>query len=243
MRFSLFISLIVLVFFASWTIAADKIVFIGATVPLGAADAAVKTHLTALGFTVEDHAQTEKQPVDITGAAAVFIFESVTSSNITSAYKNAAIPVIMTEPAILDDMKFAPDGTFDSPAGQVVTIVDPSHPIAGGLKGDVKVATANGAIAACSGFKVDCVVVAKSAVNGSPCIVTFEKGIKDMDGNPIPARRVYTFIEADLALAVTNDGWALFERSVLWALGKLTSAAVDPDQKLSLTWGEVKAAK
>jgi len=95
----------------------------------------------------------------------------------------------------------------------------------------------------CSGFKVDGHVLANAKVVGFPCLVTFEKGINDMDGKALPARRVFAFAHSNLVPNMTKEGWQLLERSVLWALGKLNETPVDPTQKLSLTWGEAKAVK
>jgi len=241
MRLTLVIFLVFLFLFASLGMAADKIILIAGAVPLSAGDAAFKARLEKLGYTVEEHNQTEKQPVAITGAAGVYILESVGSANILNAYKTAAIPVLTTEAYILDDMKFAPDATFDVTAGTTVTIEDPASPIAGGLKGEVKIATVAGEICSCSGLAVQGKVIAKSGSSKFPCLVTFEKGMKDMDGTAIPANRVFVFAHSNLLPNLTNEGWGLIERSFLWAMGKLTGSPVAPVDKLSLTWGSIKS--
>ena len=240
MRLFLLTTLVLLVFLATFAMAADKIVLIGSTVPLGASDELIKTHLTTLGFTVEAHSQDEAQPVALTGAAGVFISESVGSALITSLYNKVAIPIINTEAYILDDWKVTPDTAFDVTAGTLVTILDPTNPIAGGLKGDVKISSADAAIGSCQNFKVDFKAVAKATASGFPCLATFEKGIKDMDGNPTPARRVFSFGQAVLIPTLTKEGWTLIENTVLWALGRLGTTAVEPTKKLSLTWGSIK---
>jgi hypothetical protein len=240
MRSSLLISLAVLFVFASWAIAADKVILIAGAIPLAAGDAAFKTHLEKLGYTVEEHNQTEKQPVSIVGAAAVYVLESISSANIANAYKTAAIPVITTEAYILDDMKFAPDATFDTTAGTTLTIEDATSPIAGGLKGEVKITTTAAEICSCSGMAVQGKVIAKAGTSKFPCLITFEKGMKDMDGTAIPARRVFAFAHTNLLPNLTNEGWGLIERSFLWAMGKLSETPVEPVDKLSITWGGIK---
>jgi hypothetical protein len=240
MRLFLFTTLVLLVFLATFAMAADKVVLIGATVPLGAADELLSTHLKALGFTVEAHAQDEVQPVSLTGAAGVFISESVGSALIAAFYNKVAIPVINTEAYILDDWKVTPDTAFDVTAGTLVTILDTTNAIAGGLKGDVKISTTDAAIGSCQNFKVDFKAVAKATAIGWTFLATFEKGIKDMDGIALPARRAYIGLQNALVPTLTKEGWTLMENTVLWALGRLGTTAVEPTKKLSLTWGSIK---
>ena len=62
-----------------------------------------------------------------------------------------------------------------------------------------------------------------------------------MDGKALPARRAYIGYQAALVPTLTDDGWTLLENTVLWALGRLGTTDVEPIQKLSTTWGEMKA--
>jgi hypothetical protein len=240
MRLFLLTTLVLLVFLATFAMAADKIVLIGTTVPLNAADELIKANLTALGFTVEAHAQDEAQPVALTGAAGVFISESVGSALIAAFYNKVAIPIVNTEAYILDDWKVTKETAFDVTAGSFVTILDPTNAIAGGLKGDVKISTADAAIGSCASFAVDFKAVAKATASGFTFLATFEKGVKDMDGIALPARRAYIGYQNVLVPTLTKDGWTLLGNTVLWALGRLGTTAVEPTKKLSLTWGSIK---
>jgi hypothetical protein len=237
----LLISLLLMLLFASWTIAADTIVMLGAAVPFAGADAELKAHVEALGFEVEEHSQDEAQPVDISGAAGVLIGEALGSSNITDAYKDAPIPVIITEAYVLDDMRFATDGTFNAAQDMALTIVDPAHPIAGGLSGNVDIASAAIDICSTSDIQGDVHVVANVLANGHTAIACYEEGANDMDGAPVPARRVFVFIHELITPLLNDAGWGLVERSVLWAMGALSETAVTPEAAVATTWGDLKA--
>ena len=99
MRTYLLVCLALTFVFTCSSIAADKIVIVGSSIPFGEADGALKTHMLSLGFEVEDHAQTEAQPVDISGADGVLICESISSGNIADAYKDAPITPQTDAPA------------------------------------------------------------------------------------------------------------------------------------------------
>jgi hypothetical protein len=217
---------------------AVKIIMISADEPPGAADQTLIDRVAALGFEVESHSQNEAQPVDIAGAVAVLIGEALGSGNITNAYKDVAIPVIITEAYVLDDMQFATDGTFNTSPDKSIVIVDASHPIAGGLTGEVEIASQEADICSTSDLQGEAEIIARTVVSGDVCLATYETGAKGMDGVPVPARRVFLFPHANLIPNLTDDGWGLVERSVLWALGVL--ATVNPQGAVTTTWGGLK---
>ncbi len=237
----LLVSLVLILLVASWTVAADTIVMLGAAVPFAGADAELKARVEALGYQVEEHSQDEAQPVDISGAAGVLIGEALSSGNITDAYKDAPIPVIITEAYVLDDMKFAAaDATFNAAQDMALTIVDPAHPIAGGLSGNVDIASAATEICSTSDIQGDVHVVANVLGNGHTAIACYEEGANDMDGAPVPARRVFVFIHELITPLLNDAGWGLVERSVLWAMGALSETAVTPEAAIATTWGDLK---
>ena len=238
-----FTFLILLLVFVSWSAFADKIIMISADEPPGAADQALIDRVVDLGFDVESHSQNEAQPVDISGAAAVLIGEALGSGNITNAYKDVTIPVIITEAYVLDDMQFATDGTFNTSPDKSIIIVDGRLPIAGGLTGEVQIASEEADICSTSDIQGDAHIIAQTVVSGDVCLATYEKGAIGMDGVAVPARRVFVFSHAVMIPLLTDDGWGLVERSVLWALGMLPvlpETSVNPAGRAATTWGRLK---
>lgn len=238
MRFTLFISITLLFLFTSWAIAAGKIVMVCAAVPLGVEDQLIADHIEKLGFKVEPHQHLEKHPVDLSGVDGVFIAESTSSVNITSAYKSATVPVINAETYTYDDMGFAPDGSFNSDPDDTLIIKDRNHPITKGFGEKVKIHTTPIAVMSCSDMKGDVHILATVAGNGNVAISFYEKGAKVMDGTTAPARRVNIFPHTTAITSLTDEAWKLIERSVLFGLGLMP---VNPKGALVETWGVLKA--
>ena len=241
MRRYIFTSLILVLIFASLPVAADTIIMISAAEPPGEADQAVIDHVAALGFDVESHSADEAQPVDVSGAVAVVIGEALGSGSITDAYKDTTIPVIITEAYILDDMQFASgDATFNSIPDNFIDIIDPSHPIAGGLSGQVQIASEAANICSSTEMQGATSVIATTVASGEICLAAYEVGSMGLDNVPVPARRVFTFHHEALIPLMNDDGWGLLERSVLWALDVL--APVTPEGAATATWGDLKTS-
>lgn len=242
MRQFLLTSLIFALIFASWPVAADTIIMISADEPPGAADQAVIDHIAALGFDVVSHASGEAQPVDVSGAVAVIIGEALGSGSITDAYKDTSIPVIITESYILDDMQFATgDAVFNATPDNFIDVVDPGHPIAGGFSGQVQIASEVADICSTTEAQGATSVIATTVAGGEICLAAYEVGAMGLDNVPVPARRVFTFHHAALIPFMNDDGWGFLERSVLWALDRLDSSAVTPEDAVAATWGDLKA--
>ena len=241
MRSFLFIFVVMTVIFTAWAMAGDnKIIMVASSAPVGGADLTVKTRFEAMGFEVEAHSENEAQPVNVEGAAVVWIAESVTSGNISDAYKNSPVPVVICETWVLDDMKFAPGGEpFSKNTDLSLVIADPRHAIAEGLNGEVKIVTGPGEILACSDLQGGVQTVATLA-NGDTCLAAYEAGAKIADGSKVPARRVLTFLHNSAISQLTEDGWTLIERSLLWALGEI-GMAVEPNESITAAWGAMKA--
>lgn len=241
MRKYIFTSLILMLIFASWPVAAEKIIMISADEPPGAADQALIDHVAALGFDVESHPQNEAQPVDTSGAVAVIIGEAISSGNIADAYKNTAIPVVITEAYVLDNMQLATDGTFNTTPDKSIIIIDSGHPIVSGFSGTVDIASEVADICSTSDILGEVNIIATTAIGGEVCLATYEKGAKAADNVPVPARRVFVFAHAVLIPFLNDAGWTIVENSVLWALGRLSGAAVTPEGAVAATWGDLKA--
>ena len=248
----LFTCLALLILSANWVIAAEgTIILISSGLP-GGNDATTITHLEGLGFEVEVHSEGEGQPVKTSGAAAVFIAESVTSGNVAGAYKDSPVPVVICESWLLDEMGFV-EGVWNAEGGGCpfvknpdlsVTIADANHPIAGGLSGNVDIVTGAGQILTCVVEELpENTDIVATIANGDAALSCCEKGTKYADGSVMPARRVISFLHDSAIPLLTDDGWTLIENSVLWAVGAIGSVggAVDPRETMTTTWAALKA--
>ena len=230
------VSLILLLLCSGLAIAADKLILIGKNDPINNNDILLRDHLIGLGLDVEYHTEPETHPVDINGAVGVFISESVTSGNIGPAY-DLPIPVIMSEPGLIDDMKM---GVGQDNAGATsIEIVDPNHPITEGFNGVVEVLTQPGVLEGASALEGEVQILAVLAGDpGMTMLFVYEKGAQ-MQGQTAPARRAFVFNEQNSNPLMNNDGWTIVERAVTWVLDAAVS--VDYEGTLATLWGALKS--
>ncbi len=236
MRSYVGVSLILLFLCSGLGIAADKLILIGKNDPINSNDQILMDHLVGLGLDVEYHSEPEQHPVDTNGAVGVFISESVTSTNIGPAY-DLPIPVIMSEPGLIDDMKM---GTGADNAGATsIEIVDPNHPITKGFNGVVTVLSQPGVMEGASELEGEVQILA--TLEGDPgmtMVFVYEKGAQ-MQGQEAPARRAFVFNEQYSNPLMNDDGWTIVERAVTWVLS--TEASVSYGGTLATSWGALKS--
>ena len=236
------LSIFVLLFAVGSVIAkGEKLVLVGSGEP-DPKDALLIEHLKEWGYVVEPHQHLAKHPVNLADIDLVFISESTSSGNILDAYKNSTVPVVNAETWTYDDMGFAADGTFNSDAGDDLTIVDTEHPITEGFKGDITVSKPAIALMTCSGFEGDVDILAVRADNDDlVAISVYEKGAKTIKGST-KAIHVNIWPHSTGWQQVTDDGWELIHRSILYALGQIPFD-IAPRDKLAVTWGQIKAVR
>lgn len=237
-----FLSIFVLLFAVGPVSAeGEKLVLVGSGKP-DPKDNLLIEYLEKWGYVVEPHEHGAKHPVNLAGIDVVFISESTSSANILDAYKDSAVPVVNAETWTYDDMGFAADGTFNSDAGDKLAIVDTEHPITEGFKGDITVSKPAAQLMTCSGFEGDVDILAVRADNDDlVAISVYEKGAKTMKGTT-KARHINIWPHSTAWAQVTDDGWELVYRSILYALGQIPSD-VHPQAKLAVTWGQIKTAR
>ena len=238
----LFLPMLMLLLLTSTALAkGEKLVLVGSGEP-DPKDNLLIENLEKWGYVVEPHQHLAKHPVNLAGIDLVFISESTSSANILDAYKNSAVPVVNAETWTYDDMGFAADGTFNSDAGDKLTIVDTEHPITEGFKGDITVSKPATQLMTCSGFEGDIDVLAVRADNDElVAISVYEKGAKTLKG-ATKAIHVNIWPHSTAWQQVTADGWELIHRSILYGLGQIPFD-VAPQDKLAVTWGQIKTAR
>ena len=237
----LFLPILMLLLLTSTAMAkGEKLVLVGSGAPDPKDDLLIE-YLEEWGYVVEPHEHLAKHPVNLADVDLVFISESTSSGNILDAYKDSAVPVVNAETWTYDDMGFAADGTFNSDAGDKLTIVDTEHPITEGFKGDITVSKPAAQLMTCSGFEGDIDVLAVRADNDDlVAISVYEKGAKTVKGST-KAIHINIWPHSTAWQQVTEDGWELIHRSILYGLGQIPFD-VAPEDKLAVTWGQIKTA-
>ncbi len=186
------------------------------------ADEMTMDHFESLGFSITFMEDKEVSGEDANSYDLVFVGESSNSSNIGDKFINSSIPVVYAEPFALDDVYLSEStsGSFGSYEDQdSLQIQESNHPLAAGLSGTVKVYDKAGKINYGAPGE-EAITIATAADDDSKAtIFGYEKGAENVNGDPVPARQVATFLFAGQEEYMTEEGWQLLDQSVMWALG------------------------
>jgi len=198
-----------------------------------AADALIVQHLGAIGFEVVQATEVGLSADDFSGRTVVFISASTSGRVLRQRLpalhlREANVPIVTCESSTFDllgltgprvDPGAAGRNAFGStPNHTGVEIETPSHALAGGLEGPLRIASAP--VALTWGTPAPGAINVANLVGNraTPMSVQFayEKGTP-MVGLVAPARRVACFISAEAGPVLTAEGWRLFEAGVVWA--------------------------
>jgi hypothetical protein len=176
---------------------------------------------------------------DAAGKALILTSATISSSQVTTKFRDVAVPVVNWEYGLEDDYGFATSyGTAGSQTNLNVT--NPGHPLAAGLPAGIRtVATAAGDFS--WGEPGGSPIIIARLNNGSnhPCVYAYEKAAA-MTSGTAPARRVHLFLQNETFASLTADGLALFDAAVRWATGRNLTARFEPptlhDGQLRLQW-------
>ena len=162
------------------------------------------------------------------GTSLVVISATVTSTTVAENMPgliDLTVPIVNWEPALYDAL-----GHQETDGGEFSTseidIVGEGHPLAAGLSGIVTITEFDKAVS--YGTPVGDVITIATSIDSVNQVVLFgyESGAEMAIGTA-PARRVGTFLLNDVADALTEDGWALFDASIMWAMGGEEPDAVE----------------
>jgi hypothetical protein len=204
---------------------------------LGTGDAAVKTRLENLGYTVTVQVSNNGLLTSqADGKAVVVISSTVNDGNVTNKFRHVAVPVVVWEPLVFDDMGMT--GTtsnthFGTLASQTqVNIVTPSHPMAAGLSSGapVPVASPSSTFAwgktTANAVKIAALVsdATKFPIFGYDAGVNMPGADGVSAGLDAPSRRVALFMSDTTAASNfgNTNGGLLFDAAIRWAAEVVT---------------------
>lgn len=189
---------------------------------LNAGDAALRSRLQGLGFSVTLVNQDQVSTAQADGRVLVFISETVSSTRIGTTFRDVAVPVIVAEGGLFDDMAMT-GPTSDLDYGLVynfrnVTMTGSTHPLAAGLNGLVEVTYDLGTMAwGVPNANAIRVATIPGASNRS-AVFGYDSGA-GMVGRTAAARRVGLFLMSGTPADLTPAGYALLDAAVAWATG------------------------
>ncbi len=178
------------------------------------------SRLDSMGFIIEIIGQDDVFDDAAEGMALVLISATVSSATVGTNMPgliDLAIPIIIWEPFLYDAMGYqeADGGEYNTTE---ILISNPDHPLAAGFpESIILIATVEKAVS--YGMpEGDAVIIAVNFEDETQAVLFgYEEGAAMATGNA-PARRVGTFLLNDVADAMTDEGWQLFDASVKWAM-------------------------
>lgn len=187
-------------------------------------DATLHSALQTLGIEVVVIEDIVALPGDADDFELVVISETVTASEVGTTFRDVARPVVAVEGGAWGNLGMV--SSLQWLPGTQVFVVDPAHPIAAGLAGEVAMLDADPGAGVIVGEPGPSAAVIARAPNAeSPAVVfAFEAGAIMGSGLVAPARRVGlgADVDANGALSSTADlseqGVAMFVAAVQWAL-------------------------
>ena len=185
---------------------------------LSPGDEIMRGRIEALGFPVQVKAASSSVSGDANGKAVVVLSPSSLNGDLLDKFAFVTVPVITMSTGIFDDMYLVDAAGRGTDVANQLTVTTPSHPMAAGLLGTVKVlSTVPGSFAwgtpSASGVKV-----ATIPSNSSHAAVFGYAQGAAMVGLSAPARRVGLGFGGDMP-NLTQEGKRLFDAAILWAAG------------------------
>jgi hypothetical protein len=212
---------------------ADKLAILvvaNSTTP-NAAELAINQRLLDVEFDVQIVAQADANDAVVVGAHLLLISATVSSGTVATNMPGLAgyeIPIINWEPALYDELGFSAAGGGEFGATEI-EIVDAAHPLAAGLPaGLVTIVTVSKQLSFGQPQGEVNIIGVNAADPTQVVLFGYEKGAAMAVGNA-PARRVGTFLLNDVADSITDEGAALFDSSVVWAMAGGTTSVSEKE--------------
>jgi biopolymer transport protein ExbD len=176
------------------------------------------------GMEVTVIADKELKSDSANGYILIYVSESVNSGKIQDKFVKLPIPVIYAEPQSLSDTGMTDAEAFGSLVGgnaaKTIQIRDSKHPLAAGLQNSVDIYKDNGKMGFGTPGKEAIVVATVPNEEQKATIFAYDKGTKNVKGNPVTAREVYFYLFNGEEINQTDDGWKLFDAAVRWTTEK-----------------------
>ncbi|NOU96822.1 hypothetical protein GC093_26900 [Paenibacillus sp. LMG 31456] len=158
------------------------------------------------------------------GHMLIYVSESVNSGKIKDIFVKTPVPVIYAEPQSTSDTGMTDVDSFGAFVGantvKTIQIKDSKHPLAAGLQGAIDVYKDNGKMGFAIPGKEAIVIATVPKEDQKATIFAYEKGVKNVKGDPVAARELYFYMFNGEEINQTDEGWKLFDAAVQWTTGK-----------------------
>ena len=194
----------------------EILMVVGDATTLTAGDTAVRNRLTAAGYEVTVIDDNAASVPDASQHDLVIVTASIASGTLDADIPDVTVPVLVAKPFVLDDfgLTAAPTSNYGTRTVSTISIVNPGHPTAAGLNGNIILrnpsTTVSWGIA-----PPDATVVATAG--GDATIWNIAPGDPLADNTPAPACRLSFPIFGNMPTAYTTNAWALFDATITHA--------------------------
>lgn len=198
------------------------------------ADLAIFERLEMLGCHVAVIDDDQISNIDLQQQNLLFISATCVPTRVKSAFQAVELPIIVSEYQLFDDMNMSGNrlnSDYGRIEGSALSIVDNSHPAAGGLTGEIVVYRTSDRINWAQPSANAHII--SSAVDDptQAAIFIYDKG-ESMVVGQAPAARIGFFLHDASAEFLTPIGWLLFDAAVDYGLQ--TGLMVDDDQATTI---------
>lgn len=156
----------------------------------------------------------------VSGYDLVLVSSSVFPSRIESRLRDAPEPIIVAEHSLFPAFGLTASGSSNwgfTTASRKLNIVDPNHPIAAGLSGQIFVSTkAKPMNFGRAGSDAYVIAKAKDS-NSQDVIFAYDRGDRLANGQVANGPRVAIYMNQKHPGFANRDGWALFDAAAEWA--------------------------
>ncbi|UJF35595.1 hypothetical protein [Paenibacillus hexagrammi] len=184
----------------------------------GTNDPIVMKHFEKIGYTVIDMADNVFKADRVNGFGVVFVSPTVNSSRIDAELKHSTVPIVYAKPQVASITGLT--GMLDYgqlDAAKTLQIKDNKHPLAAGLKDQVTVYKNDGKIGYAIPGKEAVTIVTAPGDDKKAAVFAYEKGAKNINNEPVPARQVFFYLSAGEEMNQTDDGLKLLDAAIQWA--------------------------
>ena len=201
------------------------VLFVANSTALNNADNQLRNRLEIMGAQVTVKSASSATTADANGKILVVISSTVSPTSVNTKFRSVAVPVLTWESQIYDDMGMTPTASsnFGTQTGQKNLVITPGHALAAGLSGNQLVFHEMNNPALTSTFNWgkpngNASSIATIVGNSTRIAIFGYPAGASMPGLVAPARRVGFFAGDTTATYFTQNGWALFEAAVDWAI-------------------------
>jgi uncharacterized repeat protein (TIGR01451 family) len=200
------------------------VLLVAGSTSLNTSEAAMKTRLENMGYTVIVKDASTSTTADANGKAVVVISSTVTPNAVGTKFRTVTVPVVLWESGLFLNMGMTPSGNQNSGTTNSQTqvkILNGAHPLAAGFSNtNITVSASNAMTWGKPNANATSVATLVSDTTKS-VIFGYETGVA-MPGLTAPARRVGLYMTDNTAASFTTNGGNLFDAAIKWATGGST---------------------